>query len=128
MLTINKHIITIAVSVLVLANIALAVDNQEPNFTDFYHALKAGTDQQAAQTGQKIFEHIERKYRADAGFGALKSKMIAADFLAKQMISQLKKATGRQMFAVAGELFEDKKKNKSRDSLSVAPAKSFYET
>ena len=128
MSTINKHIILIALSALPLANISLGADIQEPNFTDFYQALETGTDEQAAQAGQKIFERIERKYRADAGFGALKSMMMAADFLANQMITQLKRATGRQMFAVAGELFEDKTKKKNKDSLSVAPAKSFYET
>jgi hypothetical protein len=126
--TINKHIITIAAVGLVLANIALAEDAPEPNFVNFYQALETGSDEEAAQAGEKIFGRIERKYRADAGFGALKSKMIAADFLANQMITQLKKATGRQMFAVAGELFEDKTKKKNKDSLSVAPAKSFYET
>ncbi|MHC4737921.1 MAG: tetratricopeptide repeat protein [Planctomycetota bacterium] len=128
MSTINKHIILIAVSALALANIVFGADSQEPNFTDFYRVLEAGTDEQAAQTGQKIFERIERKYRADAGFGALKSKMMAADFLANQMVTQLKKATGRQMFTVAGELFEDKTKGKNRGLFSVAPAKSFYET
>ena len=128
MLMNNKHIILIVVSVLVLANIAFGADSQEPNFTDFYQRLEQGTDEQAAQTGQKIFEGIERKYRGDAGFGALKSKMMAADFLANQMVTQLKKATNRQMFTVAGELFGDAAKGKIRDSLSVAPAKSFYET
>jgi hypothetical protein len=128
MSTINKHVITIAVAGLVLTNIALAIDNAEPNFVAFYQTLDTGSDEEAALVGEKIFGRIERKYRADAGFGALKSKMIAADFLANQMITQLKKATGRQMFAVAGELFEDKGKKKNKDSLSVAPAKSFYET
>jgi hypothetical protein len=128
MSTINKHIIVIIVSALAFANIAFGADNQEPNFTDFYQTLETDTDEQAAQMGQKIFEQIERKYRADTGFCALKSKMMATDFLANQMVTQLKKATGRQMFAVAEELFEDKIKGKNRDSLSVAPAKSFYET
>lgn len=126
MSTINKHIILIAVSALALASIAFGADGQEPNFTDFYQTLETGSDEQAAQVGQKIFKQIERTYRADAGFGALKSKMMAADFLANQMVTQLKKATSRQMFAVAGELFENK--GKSKNSLSVAPAKSFYET
>jgi len=128
MSTINKHIITIVVFGLVLANVAPAMDTTEPSFAEFYQVLETGSDQQAVQIGERIFRHIERKYRADAGFGALKSKIIAADFLANQMITQLKKATGRQMFAVAGELFEDKNKKKRQDSLSVAPAKSFYET
>jgi hypothetical protein len=128
MSTINKHIILIAVSALALANIAFGADSQEPNFADFYQALEAGTDEQVAQTGQKIFERIARKYRADAGFGTLKSKMMTADFLANQMVIQLKKATSRQIFAIAEEFLGDKAKSKNRDSLSVAPAKSFYET
>ena len=128
MLTINKHIIVIAISTLAFSIIAFGADNQEPNFTDFYQALEQDTDEQAAQTGQEIFKQIEQTYRADAGFGALKSKMIAADFLANQMVGQLKKATGRQMFAVAEEIFEDKTRSKNKNSLSVAPAKSFYET
>jgi hypothetical protein len=128
MLMFNKHIVLIAVSVLVLANVAFGADSKDTNFTDFYQALETGTDEQAAQMGQKIFERIERKYRADTGFKALKSKMMAADFLADQMITQLKKATSRQMSAIAGELFEDKTEGKKRDSLSVAPAKNFYGT
>jgi len=128
MSTINKHMIVIAISTLALANIAFGADSQEPNLTDFYQALEQGADEQAAQTGQKIFERLKRKYRADAGFGTLNSKMMAAEFLSNQMVTQLKKATSRRMFNVAGELFEDKTKGKNRDSLSVAPAKSFYET
>ena len=104
MSTINKHIILIVVSTIVFANIAFGADNQEPNFTDFYHALETGTDEQAVQAGQEIFEWIERKYRADAGFRALKSRMMAADALAGQMIAQLKKATGRQRCAVSRSL------------------------
>ena len=126
MSTINKHIVLIIISALGFANITFGEDRQEPNFADFYQVLEQGSDEEAARMGQKIFEQIERKYRADAGFGALKSKMMAADFLANQMVTQLKKATSRQMFAVAGELFENK--GKSKNSLSVVPAKTFYET
>ena len=128
MLTINKYIIEAMVSAVVLANIVFGTEIRKPDFTDFYQSLETSSDEQAAQVGEKIFARIERKYRADAGFGALKSKIIAADFLANQMTGQLKKATGRQMFAVAGQLFENKGIKKNRDSLSVAPAKSFYET
>ena len=126
MLTINNRIILIIVSAFSFANIALGGDVPEPNFTDFYQAIESDSDKQAVQAGQEIFERIEKKYRSDAGFGALKSKLVAAEFLANQMIGQLKKATGRQIFDVAGELFENKEK--SKNSLSVAPAKSFYET
>jgi len=124
--TTNKHIIVIVVSTIALVNIALGANGQDPNFMYFFQALETGTDKQTVQAGQKIFKQIERTYRADAGFGVLKSKMIAADFLANKMVTQLKKATSRQMFVVAGELFENK--GKSKNLLSVALAKSFYET
>ena len=124
--TINKYPIILIALTFIFTNAAFADTQQEPNYAAFYQALGVQGDDETAEIGQKIFEHIEKKYRADAGFGALKSKMTAADFLAKQMVTQLKKATGRQMFAVAEELFEDKSKNKN--SLPIAPAKSFYET
>jgi hypothetical protein len=109
-------------------NAAFADIQQEPNFTVFYQALEKQEDDKAEEIGQTIFEHIERKYHVDSGFGTLKSKMTAAEFLAGQMVTQLKKATGRQLFAVTGELFENGSKNKNKNLLSVAPAKSFYET
>lgn len=128
MSTIDKHIILIMVLALVLVNIAFGQYSQEPHFTGFYQVLEEGSDEQAAQVGQEIFEQIEQKYLSDSGFGALKSKMTAAEFLANQMVAQLKKATGMQMFAVSGELFDDKTRNKNSGSLSILPAKSFYET
>lgn len=136
--TINKNLILATISALVLVNISYGIDIQVPDLTSFYQAIETGSDEQAVKIGQKIFEDIERKYRADAKFGALKSKIIAADFLANQMITQLKKATGRQMSAVTGKLFttkvrgkvkgKNKGKMKNNDALSVAPAKNFYET
>jgi hypothetical protein len=128
MSTINKHIMLIFVSIFAFWNVAFCEDGQQPNITDFYQALQQGPDDQAVLVGQKIFEQIERKYRADAGFGALKSKMTAADFLANQMVAQLKKATSRQMSAIAENLFADKTKSKKWNPFSVTPAKSFYET
>lgn len=124
----NRHLILIALSVLALASITFGADSQEVSFEDFYKTLEVGTDEQAVQTGQKIFERIGRKYRTDAEFGVLKSKMMSADFLANQMITQLKKATTRQMLAVSEELFKSKTKGDDRDVLSVKPAISFYLT
>ena len=127
MLTIIKYLLTFAVLVLMRVDIAYCADMKSTNFTDFYRTLETGADEQAVRLGQKIFNWIEEKYQGDTGFGALKSKMNAADFLANQMINQLNKATGKQIFAVSGELFEDNKII-NRNALSVAPAKSFYET
>jgi hypothetical protein len=128
MSTKNKHVIVIAISAVALANIAFGTDGKELNFTDFYQALETGTDEQAVQIGQKIFEQLEIKYRVDAGFRALKSKITAADYLANQMITQLKKATGRRMCAAAEEVLKSKAESEKRDLLLLAPAKQFCET
>jgi len=127
MLTTIKYILTFTVLVLIRVDIAYCANMGDPNFTEFYQALEIGADEQAVKMGQKIFNWIEEKYQGNTGFGALKSKMNAADFLANQMINQLRKATGKQVFAVAGEMFKDDKII-NKNALSVAPAKSFYET
>lgn len=113
--------------VFLLINIGHSDGASNPNYSDFYRCLERSSDQVCLETGQKLFMDIERKYRTDPGFGALKSKLKAADFLADQMIEQLKKATGKQMFAIAGELFEPGRENTKQRKLSVAPAKNFYE-
>ena len=129
MSTINKLIALSFVSAFIFWNVAFCEEGQQPKLIEFYQALEQASDDQAVLIGQKIYDQLERKYRADAGFGALKSKMIAADFLANQMVTQLKKATSQQISAMAGEIFEDKGgKKKNKDTLSVAPAKNFYET
>ena len=98
------------------------------DFAPFDKFLEASDDVNALSAGDSIFEQMGKKYRSDAGFSALKSKLTAADFLAKQMESQLNNATGRQILSVYDEVF-DKGKNAGQDkSLMVAPAKSFYDT
>jgi len=99
---------------------------EDANFAGFYTALESKEDSESITIGEEIFGCLERKYRADTGFGALKSKLAAAEFLAGRMVSQLRKATSKQIFAVAGELFEAKEKKDN--PLAIAPAKSFYET
>ncbi|MFC1676501.1 tol-pal system YbgF family protein [Planctomycetota bacterium] len=69
-----------------------------------------------------------KKYRNDAGFNALKSKLMAAEFLARQMESQLKMATNKNMQSIAKEFFNNEKAGIKNRTVSVAPAKSFYET
>ena len=98
------------------------------NFASFNKFLEASDDVNALSAGGSIFEQMGRKYRGDAGFNALKSKLTAADFLAKQMESQLKNATGRQILSVSDEIFDKGKNVRQGKSLMVAPAKSFYDT
>ncbi len=98
------------------------------DFGAFRKALEESDDITAMSLGSSIFSQLEKKYKKDTGFSAMKSKLMAAEFLARQMKFQLQKATGKRMLTVAAGLF-DKKEGDSRDlSLLVAPAKSFYET
>ena len=125
MSTIVKSMIAISATLFIFTSSAFGEDHLRLNFTDFFETLNQGTDEQALQSGQQIFVQLERKYTTNAGFEALKSKMKASDFLANQMVTLLKKATGQQMVNVAGELFEDEK---IKNPLSVPSAKKFYET
>jgi hypothetical protein len=104
------------------------VNENAIDFSPFNKFLEASEDVNALSAGGSIFEQMGRKYRGDAGFNALKSKLTAADFLAKQMESQLKIATGRQIVSVSDKLFDKGKNVKQDKSLMVAPAKSFYDT
>lgn len=104
------------------------IDGEAGNFTAFQKALVASDDRLAMSVGNSLFSQLEGKYRGDGGFGALKSKLRAAEFLARQMESQLSKATGERMLAVTDELFGEKSKEVQGDSFSTPPAKRFYET
>lgn len=104
------------------------IDAEIIDFADFRKAVEALDDVKAISMGDSLFGRLEEKYRGDAGFRAYKSKLNAAEFLAKQMQQQLKKATNAQLFAVADELFHVNSKGAKPPPLSVAPAKRFYET
>jgi hypothetical protein len=98
------------------------------SFSTFRKALEDQDDARALSTGNIVYPHLNQKYKDDAGFVAFKSKLDAAGFLAGQMQQQLKKATNAQMFSVADELFDKKDGQAESRRLSIAPAKSFYET
>ena len=104
------------------------MDVQTSNFSTFRKALEDQDDSRALSTGDTTFAYLQQKYKDDAGFMAFKSKLDAAAFLAGQMQQQLKKATNTQMFSVADELFDKNDAGAISTSLSIAPAKSFYET
>jgi hypothetical protein len=93
----------------------------------FSDALQAQSWEKALSLGDTLFAELERSYSGDAGFTAFKSRLTAAEFLARQMQQQLKRATGAQVATVADGLF-DQKANSPQRHLSVTPAKQFYDT
>ncbi len=104
------------------------IDAQAVNFAAFHKALEDQDDPKALSAGNTIFAHLEQRFKADAGFRAFKSKLDAAEFLARQMQQQLQKATNMQMFLVADELFDKNGKTAGSNQVSIAPAKSFHQT
>lgn len=130
--TINNVTVKLSLIILMLMSTLAfsAEENKDANFADFYNAINIQDEKAALHAGLKTFQSIEKKYRSDAGFTALKSKLAAAEFLAGQMTSQLKKATDNQFSSVAEDLFTnpDTKKNAKKNAIAVAPAKRFYET
>ena len=122
----DKYIIFLAISILLKTNFVFGTNLNEPNFADFYQALETTTDMQPAEIGQYIFNRLEQKYRNNTGFETLKSKMLAAEFLATQMITTLNKATDRQLLNTTTELLNANNKKKG-NTILVPPAKSFYE-
>jgi len=98
------------------------------NFIAFDQALEVQNDTEALSLGNSLIMQLEQKHQGNTGFQAYKSKLNAAEFLANQMQQQLKKATNARMFSVADELFKQNNTAVKNRELSVAPAKSFYET
>ncbi len=96
-------------------------------FSDFYNALELYEDERCLETGEAIFENLRTKHGENSGFIALKSRFQAAEFLVKRMINELKRATGRQLFAKSGQVFGYGEIHTSKQALMVAPAKSFHE-
>lgn len=92
----------------------------------FKQALEADKNKEAVAIGSKLLQELERTYRTNVDFGVYKSKLAAAEFLAKQMASHLKKATSKQMFILAVDLFG--KSSRERKPVSLMPAKQFYDT
>lgn len=127
-------LIVLSVCILVSAGFSASaakagrMDAKAASFATFHKALEAPDNSKALSTGNTVFAQLEQKYRGDAGFRAYKSKLNAAEFLAKQMQQQLKRATNERMLSVADELFNKNDATAGGNQVSVAPAKSFYET
>jgi hypothetical protein len=104
------------------------MDAEIVDFAAFYKALEIGNDSETLSIGDSIFIRLEKKHAGDTGFTAYKSKLKAAEFLSRQMQQQLKATTRKQMLSFADELFSSDDTGVPKRSLSVAPAKQFYET
>ena len=110
-----------------------AADDFDTLYTSFQEAVANQDDATAMEDAETLFAKLTTKYRADAGFGAFKSKLMASEFLSRQMIQQLQKATGTQMYVMTGKILNKPvvktgAANRKEDVISVAPAKSFYDT
>lgn len=123
-------LVCITASVGFLASLANSDEiNTKANSLDaFLKAVEASDDLLALSLGDSIFSRLEEKYRNDIGFRAYKSKLNAAQFLARQMQQQLKAATNTEMLTVADEFFGRSATSAKSNPLSIAPAKNFYET
>ena len=78
---------------------------------------------QAIESGNHIFEELSKKYSLSPGFVSFKSRLQSASFLANTMQSQLQKSMNKRFLEVT-----DDQKQKKTESLTVAPAKSFYDS
>jgi hypothetical protein len=108
--------------------VAAQEDGSEPiDYSSFEEAVRTSDDAAALAAGEVIFGKLDARYRNDAGFVSLKSKLTASGFLASQMESQLKQATSKRMRAMADEVFAAQPDSQNK-SMQIAPAKRLYES
>lgn len=78
---------------------------------------------QAIELGNRIFFELSKKHSLSPGFVNLKSRLQSASFLADKMQSQLRNSMNKRLLEVT-----DDQKLEKKNSLVVAPAKSFYDS
>jgi len=93
----------------------------------FRKACESSNDLKAISVGESILAQLDLKYGEHPGFGAYKSKLNTAEFLAGQMKARLTRATKEKTLSIKDELREGKKPDENTASRFVAPARSFYE-
>ena len=108
--------------------LAQATDGEElfKGCESFEQVLKKNDDTKSLAVGDKVLHELQQRYRGNAGFSTYMSKLAAAEFLARQMVSHLKRATRQQIFVVADELFAQP--DQKRKPLAIPPAKQFCDT
>ncbi len=120
------------VCVLTLVSVGLGADplpttrevRTENGYVQFQKALSAEDEPTAQRLGDGLFEELSGKYAGEEGFRTLKSKLLASEFLANQMVSQLRKATQGRIVNAGSDILE----RRQAKPIMVAPAKEFYET
>jgi len=75
------------------------------------------------ESGNRIFDELNKKYSLSPGFVNFKSRLQSALFLANKMQSQLQRSMNKRLLEITSE-----QKLEKTDSLTVAPAKSFYDS
>lgn len=121
--------IAIIIQIVVLTGIARA-QNTPPQWLESYasyeQALTAGDEDTALTIGNEIFQELAQNHRASVDFNTYRSKLMAAQYLARQMVDYLKAATEQQIRTMAGRLFSEFEQ--TTEPIMLPPAKQFYET
>ena len=83
-------LLLVCLAVSVGFSLAVSEDSQVnarvADFAAYRKVLEARNDVKAIPIGDSIFARLEEKYKNDAGFRAYKSKLDAAEFLAKKSL------------------------------------------
>jgi len=93
------------------------------SYSTFNKALEAGNEEEISKIGQSLLSRLTQAREGEKGLKVYKSKITAAEYLANQMISQLKRATRERMIFTGKELLMEKKSRK----VMVIPAKEYYQ-
>lgn len=96
------------------------------NYKSFDNAIKINQDEEAYNIGNAIIEQLKSQYGSHIGFSGYISKLTAAEFLAREMVAQLQKATRDELRHAADELFV--KSNQQQEHLNLPGAKQYYDT
>jgi len=108
-----------------------AVEDKLVNYADFTSAINQGDGEKADQVGDVLIKELENTHEKDEGFKTYKSKLMAAEVLAGQMIDALGEATSLQTSQMAEDLFlRDSNRVNTKKKLfsGLPPAKQFYDT
>jgi len=96
-------------------------------YAAFHEAKGQAHDAEAYELAQPLLQALDKKYKADPGLGAYKSKLRLAEHLTGQMIKHLREATSNQMAAMMDDVFNEDPEAEEQPS-QMAPAKRFYDT
>ena len=114
-----------SVSVFVCAEVTQGM--APSRFDSFNKAFELEDDEKAVEIGDQVFEELSKEFRADSGFAVFQSKLVSAEYLAKKMSDQLRKACSAQIAMAGKNIFGKSVSDEKPQQTTVPPAKEFYE-